>query len=229
MGKLETTGHDMNMPAFSGWREGLPLYGPLLVIALVTAMALRPWGWSWAAVIPLVVALAVMAFFRDFPRHCPGEPGVFYAPADGTVVAIEDLAETPHYGGACRRISIFMSVFNVHVNRAPCQGLVRAVRYAPGRYRDARDPASSKVNESNAVWMDTAHGPVTVRQIAGAVARRIVCPAREGMRLEAGQKFGMIRFGSRVELYLPPDTTLLVKVGDVTRAGITPTAKVSTS
>jgi len=217
----------MNMPPFSGWREGLPLYGPLLATALIMALILRPWGLSGAAIIPLLAGLAVMAFFRDFPRHCPGQPGVFYAPADGTVVSVEDLAETPHYEGPCRRVSIFMSVFNAHVNRAPCAGVVRSVRYAPGRYRDARDPASSQLNESNALWLDTDHGLVTVRQIAGAVARRIECPAREGMRLEAGQKFGMIRLGSRVELYLPPGTEILVREGDVTRAGLTPTAKVS--
>lgn len=227
MGKSETAGGAVSMPPFSGWREGLPLYGPLLAAALLMALVLRPWSWSWAGGVPLMAGLAVMAFFRDFPRHCPGQPDVFYAPADGTVSAVEDLAETPHYEGPCRRISIFMSVFNAHVNRAPCVGKVRAVRYAPGCYRDARDPESSQVNESNALWLDTDHGLVTVRQIAGAVARRIVCPAQEGMRLEAGQKFGMIRFGSRVELYLPPGTEVLVKKGDITRAGLTPTARVS--
>ncbi|HOQ89142.1 MAG TPA: phosphatidylserine decarboxylase [Candidatus Hydrogenedentes bacterium] len=216
------------MPPFNGWREGLPYYGPLLGAALVLALALRPWGWSWVALIPLAAGLAAAAFFRDFPRQCPGHPAVFYAPADGTVAAVEDLTETPHYEGPCRRISIFMSVFNAHVNRAPCAGTVRDVRYAPGRYRDARDPESSQVNESNAVWLDTEHGPVTVRQIAGAVARRIVCPAREGMQLSAGQKFGMIRFGSRVELYLPTGVHVLVKVGDRTRAGLTPVARIDT-
>jgi phosphatidylserine decarboxylase len=168
-----------------------------------------------------VVAFAALLFFRDFPRQGAAGPDELLSPADGTVVAIETLEEIPHYDGAAVRISIFMSVFNVHVNRAPFDGVVREVRYAPGAYKDARDPEASRVNESSALWLETERGPVTVRQISGAVARRIVCRARPGMGLKRGEKFGMIKFGSRVELYLPPGSQACVPVGAKTKAGLT--------
>lgn len=206
---------------FSGWREGLFLYGPVILLGAVVCLAAAPWGAAWAGVPVLLAGVAMMLFFRDFPRTITATGNEIVSPADGTVVAIEDLVETSHYDGPCRRVSVFMSVFSVHVNRAPFDGTVRDVRYAPGKYKDARLPESSKVNESNAVWMDTAHGPVTVRQISGAVARRIVCPVGPGAVLRRGEKYGMIRFGSRLETYLPPGTEIRVEIGQRACAGIT--------
>ena len=130
------------------------------------------------------------------------------APADGTVVAIEELTETPHYEGPCLRISIFMSVLNVHVNRAPCDCTVRDIRYAPGLYKNAMKEEASRVNESNALWLATQWGPVT-----------------PGTILTQGEKFGMIKFGSRVEVYLPPGTVASVALNRKTQAGITKLAK----
>jgi len=208
-------------PEFNGWKEGLMYYGPVIAVGLLLCFALRPWGYWWAGVPVVVLGLAMMLFFRDFPRTITAAPNEVVCPADGTVVAIEDLAESPHYAGPSRRVSIFMSVFSVHVNRAPFDCTVKDVRYAPGKYRDARDPDSSRVNESNAVWLDTAKGPITVRQISGAVARHIVCPAKPGMSLKKGEKFGMIRFGSRVELYLQPGTEVCVGMNEKVHAGTT--------
>lgn len=210
----------MSIP-FSGWREGLPHYLPWFAIALIATGALRHSGYPWLSIPFWLFAFGTLMFFRDFPRTAPAQAHEVISPADGTVVAVESLAESPHYDGPSTRISIFMSVFNVHVNRAPFDGTVRDVRYAPGAYKNAMKPESSQVNESNALWLDTERGLITVRQISGAIARRIVCRAEPGTRLERGERFGMIKFGSRVEVYLPPEVEPLVAPGDKPRAGVT--------
>jgi len=201
---------------FNGWAEGLKFYGPVLLLGLVLGFFVPLLG-----SVVFLAGLAVAAFFRDFPRAITATENELVSPADGTVTHIDDLESTPHYDGPCRCVSIFLSVFSAHVNRAPFEGTVRDVRYLPGKYLDARKPECSKVNESNAVWLDTPHGPVTVRQISGAVARRIVCPVSAGTPLRKGQKFGMIRFGSRTELYLPPGTEVSVAIGQYLYAGST--------
>ncbi|HPO14835.1 MAG TPA: phosphatidylserine decarboxylase [Candidatus Hydrogenedentes bacterium] len=193
----------MNEP-FNAWIQGIWFYGPILGLGAIL----------------LLIGLSVMMFFRDFPRTISAGPNEVVSPADGTVVAIEDLTETPHYDGPCKRISIFMSVFNAHVNRAPFEGTVRDVRYAPGHYINAMNHESSQVNESNAMWLDTPKGPMTVRQISGAIARRIVCPVKSGTDLRKGEKYGMIRFGSRVELYLPAAVKIDAQLNDKVHAGI---------
>lgn len=210
---------------FSGWKEGRRHYLPWFVLAAVVTGALWPFGYAWAGIPMLLFACGTLLFFRDFHRNVTKAPGEVLAPADGTVVGIEQLEETPHYEGPCLRISIFMSVFNVHVNRAPCDCTVRTIKYAPGKYLNAMKEQASRVNESNAVWLDTQWGPVTVRQISGAIARRIVCPVKEGTMLTQGEKFGMIKFGSRVEVYLPPGTEATVALNQKPRAGITRLAK----
>ncbi len=214
----------MNKP-FSGWREGVRYYAPVLGLGLLFSVALWPAGYTWIGFLILLLGVAMMLFFRDFPRTIPAGPKEIVSPADGTIVAVEDLEETPHYGGPTRRVSIFLSILSVHVNRAPCESTVTQVKYAPGKFKNAMNPESSKVNESNAVWLDTPHGPMTVRQISGAVARRIVCPVVPGTRLEKGERFGMIRFGSRTELYLPPGTEVCVKLKDKVYAGSTVIAR----
>ncbi|HIJ74058.1 MAG TPA: phosphatidylserine decarboxylase family protein, partial [Candidatus Hydrogenedentes bacterium] len=149
------------------------------------------------------------------------------APADGVVVGIEDLDECPHYDGPCRRLSIFLSILDVHINRAPLEGIVRQIDYWPGKFHNAMKAESSECNESNAVWLDTAHGLVTVRQISGAIARSIVCVPSVGDRLGPGQKFGMIKLGSRTELCLPLDATICVKMKQKVRAGTSVVARFS--
>lgn len=210
---------------FSGWMEGMRYYLPLFILALVVTVVLWRFQWPWASLPFWFVAIFVLCFFRDFPRTTDADLETLISPADGTVVAIEDLEESIHYDGPCRRVSIFMSVFNAHVNRAPLDGEVRDVRYAPGAYINAMKEEASKVNESNALWLDTEKGLVTIRQISGAIARRIVCRAKPGMKLSRGERFGMIKFGSRVEVYLPPETEVLVKLQEKTRSGKTALAK----
>jgi len=210
---------------FSGWQEGLRYYLPLFILALAATVVLWRLHWQWAALPFWFAAFFVLFFFRDLPRQSDADSSTLISPADGTVVAIEDLEESPHYDGPCRRVSIFMSVFNVHVNRAPFDCTVRDVRYAPGAYINAMKKEASKINESNALWLDTPHGSVTVRQISGAIARRIVCRAQPGKSLTRGEKFGMIKFGSRVEVYLLPETEVLVSLQQKIKSGETPLAK----
>jgi len=214
----------MKVP-FNGWLEGIPHYLPWFLAALILTAGLWYAGHTAFSVPFWLLAVGMLLFFRDFPRHTDAAPEALISPADGTVVAVESLEETPHYDGPTLRVSIFMSVFSGHINRAPFDGTVRDVRYLPGEYQNAMKPESSQVNESNALWLDTDHGPVTVRQISGAVARRIVCRAEPGMVLHRGEKFGMIKFGSRVEVYLPPGTPVLVSPGDKTKAGVTVLAR----
>lgn len=209
------------MGSFSAWKAGMTYYVPLFVLgASCLVFATRGYRWAWAGVaVFFVCALFALFFFRDPPRMIAAQPSEVVSPADGTVVAIEDLKETPHYRGPCRRISIFLSVFSVHVNRAPFDGVVKDIRYKSGQFLNAMKPETTDCNEANAVWIETDRGPMTVRQISGVIARRIVCAASVGERLSKGQKFGMIKFGSRTELYLPPGTEVCVNVKDKVAAG----------
>lgn len=204
---------------FSSWRAGLPFYAPTLLLGILLSVLLYNTPYVWAGLGIIVIGVCMALFFRDFPREITAQDHEIVAPADGTIVGIEDLEESPHYDGPCRRISIFLSIFDVHLNRAPYPGAVTALRYKEGLFKDARKPETTEVNESNAVWMDTPRGAMTVRQISGAVARRIVCPLEVGTKLKKGEKFGMIRFGSRTELYLPPGTQVTVQLKDKVKAG----------
>jgi len=191
------------------------------------------WGWCWPlAVLLFLLWLGGLAFFRDPEREVPGAPGLLVSPADGKVVEIVKLDNDDLIGGPATRISIFLSVFNVHVNRSPCAGVVRSVYYRPGRYLDARDPQSGLLNEANTIVIDPddqAAGPVVVRQIAGLIARRIVCTVKPGERLTRGQRIGLIKFGSRTELIMPGHDLHepVVRVGDQARGALTVMARTS--
>jgi phosphatidylserine decarboxylase len=213
--------------AFSAWKVGAVYYAPALLLGLVCLyLVIRGHKPAWIGVAIFVAyGLFSLFFFRDPPRTVTAQQSEVVSPADGAVVAIEDLEETPYYQGPCRRISIFLSILSVHVNRAPFDGTVRDVQLRPGRFKNAMKPETSDVNESNTVWLDTPRGPMTVRQIAGAVARRIVCVAGVGDGLAKGEKFGMIKFGSRTELYLPREAEIRVKVKDNVWAGTTIVAR----
>jgi phosphatidylserine decarboxylase len=172
---------------------------------------------------PALGLLFTVSFFRDPIRRVPQEPNLLVAPADGTVDEISEVQENEYLKTSCTKIGIFLSVFNVHINRSPCEGKVRAVTYKPGKFLDARDPKSSSENESNAIHI----GDVLVKQIAGLIARRIVCEARPEETLARGQKFGTIKFGSRTELYIPKDQVaeISVKLKDKVKGGKTVLAR----
>jgi phosphatidylserine decarboxylase len=191
-------------------REGWPFLGA----ALVAALAVHAWaGWVWA--LPLwAVALFVLQFFRDPPRRVPQDPGAVLAPADGRVVSVER-ARDPYLEREALRISVFMNVFNAHSNRSPVDGEVRGKWYHAGRFLNAALAKASVENERAALWIRAAGGAdVTCVQVAGLIARRILCYAEPGRKLARGERFGFIRFGSRVDLYLPLEASPRASVGD---------------
>jgi phosphatidylserine decarboxylase len=204
-------------------REG---YLPTAVPA-VTGLVLAPFfGW-WFCAATLVLAVLVLLFFRDPARVAPADPAAIVAPADGRVLAVE-LKEQGHRLARrpMHRISIFMSPLNVHINRMPAAGTVRDIRYSPGQFRAAYADDASEVNESNAVLVETGvAGPMVVIQIAGWLARRIVCHVHVGDRLDRAARFGLIMFGSRVDLYVPAEISICVRSGDRVSAGSTVVAR----
>lgn len=179
-------------------------------------------------IVPALGLLFTLYFFRDPRRRAPAESDAIVSPADGTVVEISQAHEGEFLKDEAVKVGIFLSVFNVHVNRAPCAGVVREIRYTPGRFRDARDPECYKVNEQNAIHIE-GPVPVVVTQIAGAIARRIVCAIRKDEPLEKGQKIGMIKFGSRTDVYIPKARLagLQIKLGDKVKGGETVLARIS--
>lgn len=189
----------------------------LTVITLLGGLA----AWALAciawplALVPVALVLFTVAFFRDPERKLPAELDVLVAPADGTVADIVEVAGAELLPEPCVRIGIFLSVLNVHVNRCPMTGTVRALKHQPGKFLDARHPDVSRLNEAQEILLEGAQR-VVVRQVAGLIARRIVCPLAIGDQLIRGQRMGMIKFGSRTELYVPTrlKPSVLVKVGD---------------
>ena len=195
-------------------RDGLPT---ILFLALC-AGAFAFLSWIPCAVM-LVLLGIVLWFFRDPERSAAYEDGSFYSPADGKIV---EISETDHeFTGHSVKVGIFMNLFSVHVNRVPCTGRIDYMEYVPGRKIAAFAPKASEVNERNYVGLSTQWGSVMMVQIAGLVARRIMCRIKRGDVLEAGQRYGMIKLGSRVDLYMPADTVVRVKIGDNVKAGET--------
>ena len=178
--------------------------------------------WYWAAGVLIFLGLFVFYFFRDPQRKIPTDPGTVVSPADGHVVAI---VEEPFDGVTGRRISIFLSIFDVHVQRAPFAGKIAKVVYKPGKFLGAYKHSASEVNEQNVIYMDTQQGRVVFKQIAGAIARRVLCWKREGDTVALGERVGMIRFGSRVDVYMPGAARPLVTMGTKAVAGETALAE----
>lgn len=209
-------------------REGLPFIAIGAVLALVaTWWAFRRGAWPFwlLAVVMIIVAVWVAYFFRDPERS--GERGdrVVISPADGKVVLITEVDEPAFIHGRAMRVSIFMNVFSVHVNRYPISGTVKYVQYNPGKFLNAAVEKSSLENEQRSVGIESGPYRILVRQIAGLIARRIVTYSREGERVEQGERMGLIRFGSRVDVFMPTDATIRVKVGELAIAGTTPVAE----
>jgi phosphatidylserine decarboxylase len=177
-------------------------------------------GVGFLAVLGLCVTGFICYFFRDPDRLVPTGEGLIVSPADGKVIKVEPLDQSPYFEGACTRISVFMSVFNVHVNRVPHEGTIRQVTYHPGKFFSANLDKASQDNEHNALLLESGTGKqVGFVQIAGLVARRIICAVQPGDALNRGQRFGMICFGSRLDIYLPTETDIRVAVGDKVAAG----------
>lgn len=195
--------------------EGWPFILPL---AAVTALFFA-FGWKQPAWVLLVLTLFVLFFFRDPERAVPAGTGVVVSPADGRVIVVKDVREPDYLKQDVKQISIFLSVFNVHVNRSPVAGTVESVTYHPGRFLAAWDDKASLDNEQTAMVIAAGGNRVLVKQIAGLIARRIVCYAKPGDAVAAGERYGLIRFGSRVDLFLPKDAEIRVKVGDRVKGG----------
>lgn len=193
---------------------------PFIFAAAFTTAVLALLGLTLLALISLAVTFFICYFFRDPDRVIPNDADAVVSPADGKVILADTIDNSPFFDGACIKISIFMSVFNVHVNRVPHDGKIKAVRYHPGKFFSANLDKASKHNEHNAVFMDTEQGrQICFVQIAGLIARRIICKVQKGDNVIRGQRFGMICFGSRLDVYLPLDTNIKVKVGDRVKAG----------
>jgi phosphatidylserine decarboxylase len=191
-----------------GYFYGVPLLG---------AAAMLFWlaGPLWA-VVPVLLAAFFLWFFRDPERSVPGEPGAIVSPADGKVTSIGPIAVE---GSQSIRISIFLNVFNVHVNRSPIAGVIRDVRYQRGQYLNAMNPASAELNEQNMVQVEGEGQRVAFKQIAGLLARRIVFNKKVGDKVRRGERVGLIKFGSRVDVVLDASAVLNVKVGDHVKGG----------
>lgn len=190
-------------------REGWPFLGIAIAVAVLATVFFGAWA------IPFwLIALFVLQFFRDPPRTVPGNPNAIVSPADGRIVVVEK-TQDPYAGRQALKISVFMNVFNVHSNRAPVDGKIEAVQYFPGKFVNADLDKASVENERNALTITASNGQtVTCVQVAGLIARRILCYVKEKDVLAKGQRYGFIRFGSRVDVYLPLTAMPKVAVGD---------------
>jgi len=201
-------------------REGYPFIGLFAAVTAVLFLLWQPLGW-----VGVVLTVWCYYFFRDPDRHTPQREGLLVSPADGVVSLIEPAAPPPELGlgeAPLTRVSVFMNVFNCHVNRVPIAGTITAVAYRPGKFLNASLDKASVDNERNAIAVQMADGRhIAVVQIAGLVARRIVCDVKPGTVLETGERFGMIRFGSRLDIYLPEGVQPLVALGQTMVSGET--------
>jgi len=196
-------------------REGYSFGLPPFAIGLLLMTLGR--GWIFAAGVLLVfLGLFVFSFFRNPERQIPGEAGLVVSPADGRVVVIKD---EDHQGRAGRRISIFLAIWNVHVNRAPLAGTITRLEYKPGKFFAAWDENASFQNEQNVFTQATEYGEIVYKQIAGWVARRVVSWKKAGETVGRGERIGLVRFGSRVDLWLPGEAEVLVNVGEKVQGG----------
>jgi phosphatidylserine decarboxylase len=197
-------------------REGWPFVFGSVAVALIAA-----WFAGWWSLPLWLVVVFIVQFFRDPPREAPGDTRTVVAPADGRIVAVEH-ARDPYLERPALKVSVFMNVFNVHSNRSPVDGEVKKAWYDPGSFVNAAFDKASSENERNALWLRADAGAdVTCVQIAGLLARRIFCYVKAGDRLQRGDRFGFIRFGSRVDVYLPLGSRVKVELGQAVAAAST--------
>jgi len=197
-------------------KEGLPFFIPMVLLTVILGIL----GWRVWMTLGIFLSLFIAYFFRNPRREIPNLQNVILSPADGRVVHVEECEESRFLREKALKISIFMSLFDVHLNRAPVSGTILAQNHIPGRFLAANVEKSSLLNEQNAMVLETEDRcKILLIQIAGFVARRIVCYAKAGDTLRKGQIFGLIRFGSRVDLYLPPEVKPIVRVGQHVKGG----------
>jgi len=203
------------MPKFAP--EGYPFIAGFATITVVTFLI----GNIWIALLPFILTAFMFYFFRDPERTTPEGENLFISPADGKVILIKNVFEDAYLKTEAVEISLFMSPLNVHVNRAPCDGSVESVVHTPGRFLSAFKHEASVQNENIAMVMNTSYGKILVKQVAGFLARRAVCRVKQGDSLKRGERYGVIKFSSRLDVYLPKDTEIRVKLGDRVKAGET--------
>ncbi|GAA5526379.1 phosphatidylserine decarboxylase [Herpetosiphon gulosus] len=197
--------------------EGMPFIGAGLGLTALTALFSRK-----AAILPLALTAFTSYFFRDPDRECPADSSILYAAADGHITMIDEVDEPRFIGGKATRIVTFLSVFDVHINRTPCAGTVQYRDYVQGEFRAAWDGEADIVNERAYLGLETEHGPVLISQIAGLVARRIITWPVVGEELGAGERFGLIKFGSRTDILVPSGSiNIFVKKGQAIKGGLT--------
>ncbi len=200
--------------------EGYPYFGFFAVLTFLAG-----WAWGWPAVLPGLLLAFMFYFFRDPERHTPEGDG-YICPADGRIIVAENIYEGNYLKKDSMLISIFMSPMDVHVNRAPCDCTVRQVKYTKGSFKKAWSQQAFHKNEHISVVMEEdGGGDILVRQVAGSIAQKAVCRKKPGDRLKRGERFGMIKFSSRVDIYLPADVKVLVAMDERVRAGETILAK----
>jgi len=197
--------------------DGYPF---IIIFALITILVYF-FGKPWIAIFPLLITLFMVFFFRDPERKIPEGEGIFVSPADGKVILVKEVYEKDYLKAESKEISIFMSLFNVHVNRSPYDGKVSFIKHSSGKFFVAHKDAASIENENTVMVLEGRNGKIVIRQVAGFIARRIVCRAKIGDELSRGERYGMIKFGSRLDVYLPKDVKIKVKVGDKVKAGET--------
>jgi len=198
-------------------KAGWPFIGGAVLLAIIVGLWL---GRVWAVPF-LILSAFFLFFFRDPDRTTPGDPNIVVSPADARVMAVGAFSGKGAPPGEWQWISMFLSPMDVHVNRTPVTGTVTRVEYHPGRFLPAYKPEAGELNEWTEVWFDAPGGPVVVRQIVGILARRIVCRLTTGEKVVGGQRFGVMKFGSRIDMYLPRTATILTNVGEKVVGGET--------
>ena len=194
-------------------RDGYKFVVPPLVLGVVAGV----FGWVWVCVVLLLLAGSIAYFFRDPERVAPADPSAVVSPGDGRVMEVVD---EPFDGRPGQRISIFLAVWNVHVSRAPMAGRFERVEYRPGRFYVAARARASAENEQNVITLETQHGKMVFKQIAGWIARRVVCWKSPGDQVATGERIGLIRFGSRMDVWLPAGVEILVRPGQHVAGGV---------
>ena len=197
--------------------EGYPFISFFGIVTIIVFIAVR----IWIAPLPLILTIFMLYFFRDPERSIPEGDNIFVSPADGKVIVIGNVYEGRHLKSDAVQVSIFMSPLNVHVNRFPCDGIVESVVHTKGKFISAFKDEASIRNENIAMLLSTRHGKILVRQVAGFIARRAVCRVKAGDTLKKGERYGIIKFSSRLDIYLPKGTNIKIKLGDKVKAGET--------